>query len=502
MIPGGANLSASLANGDLAARRFKLMLGLFLAILAGALFIYQRDGLLSDPDSWWHIKAGSDILSSGHFPVTDSYSHSFLGKPWIAKEWLSQIILFLAYAAGGWNGVVILAALAISAAFFATYFSLASELRPHLAAAIAVIAMFLSSTTFLARPHLLTLALAVVWTAGLFRAADKLKPPHFGFLALITLWANLHGSFTLGLAIAGFAMLHVFEQVRLKNMSLTIKWGAFVLLSPLVTLVHPYTYEPFMISIEMARGNEAAQFISEWQPFNPNDNWILEAGLLAALLAVMMLRLRLSWSKAAFVLFALHMFLVHARFGYVFFLLVPVALAAEISRQYPAVSLAVWKTQSRDWLERFAAQRFVPAASVLAAAVLIGAGLFAVLTPVTPPQKSAPVDAIAYVKSHAISGNVFNSYNFGGALIFHGIKTFIDGRAEQLFLDGFNTEVMKTLQSGGEALFEQQLLKYHIDWTLLEPTDPRIGFLDKMPGWQRAYADEFAVVHVRKLPGS
>ena len=495
-------MAASPVTGDLAARRFKVMLGLFLAILAGALFVYRHEGALSDPDSWWHIKSGFDILSSGHFPVTDSYSHSFFGKPWIAKEWLSQIILALAYAAGGWNGVTLLAALAIAAALFATYYYLASELRPQLAAVIAVVAIFLSSTTFVARPHLLTIVLAVVWTAGLFRAADKLKPPHFGFLALIALWANLHGSFTLGLAIAGFAMLHVFEQVRLNNMSLMIKWGAFIVLSPLVTLIHPYTYEPFMISLELARGNEAVQFISEWQPFNAKDDRILEAALLVALLAMMMLRLRLTWSKAAFALFTLHMFLVHARFGYVFFLLVPIAVATEIARQYPAVSIAVWRTQSRDWLERFAAERFVPAASVLSAAALIAAGLFAVLFPVMPPQKSAPVDAIAYVKSRGISGNVLNSYNFGGVLIFHDIKTFIDGRAEQLFLGGFVTDVVKTQQLGGEALFEQQLQIYHIDWTLLEPADRRIGLLDKMPGWQRAYADEFAVVHVRKLPGS
>jgi hypothetical protein len=164
--------------------------------------------------------------------------------------------------------------------------------------------------------------------------------------------------------------------------------------------------------------------------------------------------------------------------------------------------MAVWRTQSRDWLERFAAERFVPVASVLSAAVLIAAGLFAVLAAVMPPQKAAPVDAIAYVKSRGISGNVYNSYNFGGVLIFHDIKTFIDGRAEQLFLDGFVTDVVKTQQLGGEAPFEQQLQKYQIDWTLLEPADRRTGLLDKMPGWQRAYADEFAVVHVRKLPGS
>jgi hypothetical protein len=223
-------------------------------------------------------------------------------------------------------------------------------------------------------------------------------------------------------------MLHVFEQVRFKDMRLLTKWAVFAALCPLVTLLHPYTYQPFMISLEMARGNEAAQFIGEWQPFNAKDSAILEAGLLAALMALLMLRLRLTWSKAAFAIFALHMFLVHARFGYVFFLLVPIAVAEDIARQYPAVSAAEWKAQSRDWLERFAARRLCQAASVLAAAV-IAAGAFAVLFPVTPLRNRPRWRRSHHVKSHGISGKVLNSYNFGGVLIFHGIKTFIDGRS-------------------------------------------------------------------------
>jgi len=491
-------VSANSTAGDAVSRRFQILLGLLIAILAGALYAYRHDGLLGDPDSWWHIKSGADMIASGQMPVTDAYSYSFSGKPWIAKEWLAQIILFLAYAAGGWSGVTLLAAAAIAAALFAVYYALAASLRPHLAAVTAMVVMSMSSTTFVARPHLLTIVIAVVWTAALFRAANAQKAPHFGLLLLLALWANLHGSFTLGIAIAGFAMLHGIEQTRLKNRPLMAKWLAFAVLCPLVTLIHPYTYQPFMISLEMARGNEAQQFIGEWQPFNPNDSAVLEAGLLAVLLALLMLRLRLSLSKALFAIFALHMFLVHARFGYVFFLLVPIAVAEEISRQYPAVSAAEWKKQNRDGLEMLAGRRFAPAASALAGAAAIAAGIFAAYFPVSPPQTSAPVDAIAYVKGRGITGNVYNSYNFGGALIFHGIKTFIDGRAEQIFLGGFITEFMKTTGPGGETLLAQQLQDNHVAWTIFEPTDPRVGFLDRMPGWQRAYADKFAVVHVPK----
>jgi hypothetical protein len=33
---------------------------------------------------------------------------------------------------------------------------------------------------------------------------------------------------------------------------------------------------------------------------------------------------------------------------------------------------------------------------------------------------------------------------------------------------------------------------------LLAPTTPAVGLLDRMDGWQRVYADDVAVVHVRR----
>jgi hypothetical protein len=43
----------------------------------------------------------------------------------------------------------------------------------------------------------------------------------------------------------------------------------------------------------------------------------------------------------------------------------------------------------------------------------------------------------------------------------------------------------------------QLLADYHIDWTLLQPSDPALLLLDQLPGWRRIYTDAVAVVHVR-----
>jgi hypothetical protein len=73
--------------------------------------------LLADPDTHWHIAIGDWILKNGMVPTVDTHSHTFLGQPWIAKEWLSQLLLTLAYDAGGWGAVATLCAASIGVTF-------------------------------------------------------------------------------------------------------------------------------------------------------------------------------------------------------------------------------------------------------------------------------------------------------------------------------------------------------------------------------------------------
>ena len=85
------------------------------AVYAMLQLLGQR--LLNDPDSYWHLVVGQQILATWSFPHADTYSHTMAGAPWIAKEWLSQVIYATAYALGGWTAVVAAAAAAIALAF-------------------------------------------------------------------------------------------------------------------------------------------------------------------------------------------------------------------------------------------------------------------------------------------------------------------------------------------------------------------------------------------------
>ncbi len=76
---------------------FPAMLAMF---LIGRVF-YEGRGFVVDPDVWWHIKVGQDILRTRHFPTIDPYSFTAAGTPWIAYEWLGEIVLALVHRSGG-----------------------------------------------------------------------------------------------------------------------------------------------------------------------------------------------------------------------------------------------------------------------------------------------------------------------------------------------------------------------------------------------------------------
>ncbi|WP_214471580.1 hypothetical protein [Mesorhizobium sp. dw_380] len=489
-----ATATPSLAD----AQRIRLILCLLCACLVAYVLAAFAGETLQDPDSWWQVKVGLDFLENRTFPAVDPYSYTFAGQSWIAKEWLGQVFLALAYRAGGWNGVVTLIIASVGLTVFLMGWFLSAWLKPLLAIAVAFAAAFLIAPIYTARPHVFTLPIIVVWTATLFRAAQEEKAPPLWLLILVVLWANLHATFTLSFVIAAFAGLGLLARSGLSKPVLLAKWVAFGLLCPLVSLVHPYGVKAILATFTVAYGNEAVPLILEWRPFNAQEQLLQEAAMLLALFGLLVSRLRIGWGKALFIAFTLHVYLAHLRFVYLPFLLIPLVIAVEIAQQYPSLSATAWLVEKRDGLEKVFASRFYAICGAMAV-LLVGAVLIlGNAYQVAPSQKTSASGALAFARDHHLSGNVLNSYNFGGTLIFHDIKTYIDGRTDQLFLGGFTKTDEATGKSDGRPLLEAQLKKYTIGWALLTADDTRIPFFTEL-GWKRAYADDYAVIY---LPGA
>ena len=130
-------------------------------------------------------------------------------------------------------------------------------------ALLCIFALMLAALTFTVRPHLLTLPLIVVWTYQLFAASGRQAAPPFGLLLLLILWANLHAAFTMGFVIAFFAFLDFIERTRFSDRDGLLKWLAFLVLCPAVTLLHPYSWQAILATWAVVGPNEAVLLIGE-----------------------------------------------------------------------------------------------------------------------------------------------------------------------------------------------------------------------------------------------
>ncbi|MGH7935167.1 MAG: hypothetical protein ACREQN_18655, partial [Candidatus Binataceae bacterium] len=72
-------------------------------------------GRWADPDLWWHLLIGQNILRTGHLTHADPYSYSIPGHFWNDGEWLSEIVMAAFYNALGVFGLKLMKFLCTSA---------------------------------------------------------------------------------------------------------------------------------------------------------------------------------------------------------------------------------------------------------------------------------------------------------------------------------------------------------------------------------------------------
>jgi hypothetical protein len=86
---------------------------LALAVFALAAF---APAVLGDGDTWTHVATGDWILDHRAIPSVDLFTFSFAGAPWIAHEWLADVLFALARRLAGWSGVTWLTGVAAAVA--------------------------------------------------------------------------------------------------------------------------------------------------------------------------------------------------------------------------------------------------------------------------------------------------------------------------------------------------------------------------------------------------
>jgi hypothetical protein len=441
--------------------------------------------LLSDPDSYSHIAVGRWILAHGALPTSDPFSFSMHGEPWIAFEWLSEVIYAAVYAFAGWNGVVALAAAMIALAIGLLMRFLLRELPAATALLIVIPVVVLLAPHMLARPHVLTLPVMVTWAAALVHCMDRRAAPPYWALPLLVLWANLHGSVILALGLIGPAVLEeLLEKSRNEWPGVLMRWLPFGALAIVACCLTPYGPGTLLIPFTTLGAGHALSWIGEWRPQDFSHIGAFELLLLAGLFGLSR-GVTLPVVRALVVLGLLHFALAQVRNADLLAILTPLYLAAPLSRHF-----------RRETDGNIAGA--VPGLNLIAFSVMIAATVLAQFRDVRPAPNNTPEMAVANA-GLANAGPILNDYGFGGYLIFAGIPTFIDGRSE-LYGGPFIERYNRDISLADLADFLKLLDQYKIEATLLEPNTPAVALLDRLPDWRRVYSDDVAVVHKRSPP--
>lgn len=465
-------------------------------------FLSRGNDLLLDGDTFWHIATGRLILRDGRVPQTDPFSHTMAGAAWTAHEWLAEVILAVAHEAGGWPAVVAVTALAFAATIAVMTRALLKWLEPIHALLFVGAAIAMTAGHVLARPHMLAMPLLLIWTIELVRASESKRPPNLWLLPVMTLWANLHGGFTLGIALAGALAMEAVISARREDRTAVVKsWSLFLALALLSALLTPHGVQGILFTWQMlAEHTYALERVGEWRSPDFHTFQPLELWLLGGLAFVLHQGLRLPPIRLVLLIGLLHLALKHVRHIELVGLLAPLFLASPLAAHWRLTQHGKQQSHGLDQAFRKLAQPAGQGALFLCAVILVAVTLWwAKARPPAPHEALAPALAIKAVQQAGVKGPVLNSYETGGYLIYIGIAPFMDGRND-VYGDIFLKRYLEALELRSGDELRKILADFKISWTLLTPGSAAVAMLDQLPQWRRLYADKTAVVHVYTGP--
>jgi hypothetical protein len=227
--------------------------------------------------------------------------------------------------------------------------------------------------------------------------------------------------------------------------------------------------------------------ISEWKPpriglLEPIVLW-----LALVLFGALYFGFRLPATRIAMFFGLVYLALTSVRYAELPGLLAPLLLMPSVGPQLRAAI--------RPEVKARLSLRSLQAVSVLSTVLFLSSLVFLDRGIHREKDASFPREAVRAAIAAGASGPVFNSYNFGGYMIFSGIPPIIDGRAD-LYGDDFVRRYIEAY-SGNAKVLEALISEFKIRWAVLEPASPASQLIRDLPGWRTVHEDSVAVAYVR-----
>jgi hypothetical protein len=463
-----------------------------LLVVLGVLTVRGR---FDNPDMWWQLRSGQIIWTTHTIPLVDVFSYTTHQQTSIPHEWLSQTLIYMAYRFGGYSGLMLWLCFFTAGLLVAGY-ALCSLYSGNAKVGFlgALVIWFFATSGLSVRPQMvgyffLTIELLLIYLG-------RTRDPRWFFCLppLFAIWVNCHGSFFLGLVVAGIFLFSSFFDFQMGGLVAT-RWSlrdrqtlALALaLSAGALLLNPVglrqVFYPLSTLLHQPLGLSQ---VEEWMPLSLSDpRGIGLLGLLGSIFLLAIVRMsELLWHELLVLAMGTWMAASHRRMTFVFGI-----LAAPV----------VCRLLSTAW-DGYDAKRDHRGANffLIAASFLVCFWAFPNRQLLTKQvEEGSPVGAVDFINSHHLSGRMLNDYVYGGYLIWAAPEhlVFVDGRSDVFEWTGVLSDFLKwtTLQSDPKTLLD----KYNVDFCILSQQSPMVRVLPLLGNWESVYTDANSVIFVR-----
>jgi hypothetical protein len=412
--------------------RHRVLIRAALGIILLAVITHTR----ADPDLWGHVRFGQDIVSEATIPRLDQYAFTS-DREWINHEWLAESAMYMAFAAGGGPGLVVLKMLVVLGTLALVWNGLSRQqvdtVTRDLLIALTVVGTFPQLNHV--RPQIFSAVAfaSLIWIFVCRGPARRLLLIPLLFVA----WVNFHGGWIVGGGV--LALWAVLTSVTGRGASpregvLLFAVGAMALVG---TLANPYGWRMWQFLLTTVAFGRVE--ITDWQPL-----YRLGAGYvalwvalsLAAIVGIMHAWRARTWELrrlAVVAMLAVGSFQV-SRLEAFFAIAVVLLLGPDI-----AAALSAWRKPSAAPQAPRKGLATALAVAIVVALIVGGAVASASnLTCVRMAADHSEREVVAMVKERELQGRLVVWFDWGEYAIWHfapQLLVSIDGRRETVYSD-------------------------------------------------------------------
>lgn len=439
-----------------------------------------------DADLWWHLRAGQVMAEQKRILLTDIFSYTRFSEDWVNAFWVSEILLYAIYSISGYFGLTFFVAITGAATFYLISRRLSGN--PFLNGFILILAAITAAPIWGPRPQILSFFLIALLDNWLIYRRAK-----WFLILLFSLWANVHGGWIWGFLliiahIVGEIVTQFANQEKdWEEVKSLFGWSA---LSTLALGLNPNGLSIWALPFQQI--NVSLQ-IQEW--LSPDFHQIAFHPLLWTIFLLLLsaqFSKKQNWSQLFKTLGFAYLTFFSQR-NIALFAIVSVPLLSDWMNEAWQYFQKDTRLKPRGELPR-SLRLLINWTLVFALSITAIGNVYLV----SQPEKvdvNYPIHAIRWIKENQPKGNLFNSYNWGGYLLWAlpQYPVFVDGRA-----DLYGNEIINqwhAVVSGNENAIHI-LNEWQINLILIEPYWEIIRILESND-WQKVYEDEQAIIFIR-----